>query len=66
MAFLIYINEDLPITRESKRTQNIHILIQMHHLRTGVVLSTLENQSVLCLKYDYYDPALSYALIHIY
>lgn len=38
----------------------------MRHFRTGVVLSTLENQSALYLKYDYYDPAFSYALIHIY
>lgn len=54
------------MTRESQRIQNIHFLIQMHHLRTGVVLSTLENQSALYLKYDYYDPAFSCALIHLY
>lgn len=38
----------------------------MHHLRTGVVLSSLENQSALYLKHDYYDRPFSYALIHIY
>lgn len=49
--------------RESKRTQNIYILIQVQHLRFGLNMLQKIN---LCLKYDYYDPALSFALIQMY
>lgn len=65
MSFLIQ-TEDLHVIEESKRIQSIYIVIHMHNLRSGVVLTPLENQPVICLKCDYCDPGFSYTLIQIY